>query len=154
MDTKSFAERRMKANECLLKAIDLIDPRDPDAGKKFKEIADLYHELNADIKNELDHEQKKAELELEREKMDKEAGTKAEAIQMEREKTESQAHSDKVKAYLDISGKIAIAVSTVFAAVSQLWMFKRSTEKESDEALLTQTDQTIVRNGLSGRFFK
>lgn len=153
MDNKSFEERRLAANAKLLEAIDLIDPADEKAGEKYAEVAKLYHELNEDIKTELNHQDSLQKNKIERERIKVEANTKAEAIRMERERTSSEAKTEKRKAVFDILGKIMIAAASIFAGISQLWMFKRSTEKEKDEALLTQTDQTIVRNGLSGRFF-
>lgn len=152
--TEEYNKRRLAANKALLDAINKIDPSDPDATKKYEAISKLYHELNADIKNELDKTAKAEELVVEREKIESEKATKAEAIKAERERTEAEAKSEKTRSIIDISGKIAMAVATVFAAISQLWMFKRSTEKEVDEAILTQTDQTVVKNGLSGRFWK
>lgn len=152
--TEDFNRRRLAANKALLDAIELIDPSDPDAGKKYESIAKLYHELNSDIKNELDKQMKADELVVEREKIESEKATKAEAIKAERERTEQEAKSDMRRTVLDVVGKTGIAAATIFSAVAQIQMFNRSTKFEEENALLTQTDQTIVKNGLSGRFFK
>ena len=153
MDNTSYEERRLAANEKLLEAIRNIDPLDPNAEKLYARATKLYHELNEDIKMHLTREDEIQKNKIEREKIKSEANTKAEAIKMERERTASESKTEKRKAYFDFFGKIMIAAASIFAAISQIWMFKRSTEKEKDEAILTQTDQTIVRNGLSGRFF-
>ena len=136
MTVDEYNDRRLKANRKLLEAMDSVDPNDPDAGAKYEAIAKLYHELNSDIKNELDREAKADETALEYERLDQDAKT------------------EKVRARIDIAGKSVMAAASIFAALSQLWMFKRSTEKEHEEAILTETNQTVVRNGLSGRFWK
>lgn len=143
MNNEEFNKRRLEANEKLMEAIDMIDLTDEDAAEKLNAISQLYHELNQDIKNNLDHEDKKAENAI-----------KESAVKAEKEKAAEANKTEKIKAASGILGQVLIAAASVFAACSQLWMFKRSTEKEADEALLTQTDQTVVRNGLSGRFFK
>lgn len=154
MTAEDFTARKLAANKALLDAIGMIDPSDPDAVKKYEAISKLYHELNADIKNDFDREAKAEELKVEREKIESEKATKAEAIKAERERTESEAKSDMRKAILDVVGKGGIAAATIFSAVAQIKMFDRSTEFEKENALLTTSEQTVVKNGLSGRFFK
>lgn len=154
MTAEDFTARKLAANKALLDAIGMIDPSDPDAVKKYEAISKLYHELNADIKNDFDREAKAEELKVEREKIESEKATKAEAIKAERERTESEAKSDMRKAVLDVVGKGGIAAATIFSAVAQIKMFDRSTEFEKENALLTTSEQTVVKNGLSGRFFK
>lgn len=154
MTAEDFTARKLAANKALLDAIGMIDPSDPDAVKKYEAISKLYHELNADIKNDFDREAKAEELKVEREKIESEKATKAEAIAAERERTESEAKSDMRKAVLDVVGKGGIAAATIFSAVAQIKMFDRSTEFEKENALLTTSEQTVVKNGLSGRFFK
>ena len=154
MTAEDFTARKLAANKALLDAIGMIDPSDPDAVKKYEAISKLYHELNADIKNDFDREAKAEELKVEREKIESEKATKAEAIAAERERTESEAKSDMRKAVLDVIGKGGVAAATIFSAITQLKMFDRSTEFEKENALLTTSEQTVVKNGLSGRFFK
>lgn len=154
MTQEDFTARKLAANKALLDAIGMIDPSDEDAVQKYEAISKLYHELNADIKNDFDREAKAEELKVEREKIDSEAKTKAEAIKAERERNESEAKSDTRKAVLDLIGKGGIAAATIFSAVAQIKMFDRSTEFEKENALLTTSEQTVVKNGLSGRFFK
>lgn len=154
MTAEDFTARKLAANKALLDAIGMIDPSDPDAVKKYEAISKLYHELNADIKNDFDREAKAEELKVEREKIESEKATKAEAIKAERERTESEAKSDMRKAVLDVVGKGGIAAATIFSAVAQIRMFDRSTEFEKENALLTTSQQTVVKNGISGRFFK
>lgn len=175
---EEYNKRRMKANELLLNAMKKVDPNKDNTGI-YGDIAQLYRELNLDIKNEMEAIQNVKELELEKLKIDEEAKarqqqieadrikneteklkieteakTKAEAIKAERERTAEEAKTEKRKSILDIVGKVAMAVATIFTGITQIWMFKQSTKKEEDEALLTQTSQTVVRNGLSGRIFK
>lgn len=154
MTAEDFTARKLAANKALLDAIGMIDPSDEDAVQKYEAISKLYHELNADIKNDFDREAKAEELKVEREKIDSEAKTKAEAIKAERERNETEAKSDTRKAILDLVGKGGIAAATIFSAVAQIKMFDRSTEFEKENALLTTSEQTVVKNGLSGRFFK
>ena len=154
MTQEDFTARKLAANKALLDAIGMIDPSDEDAVQKYEAISKLYHELNADIKNDFDREAKAEELKVEREKIDSEAKTKAEAIKAERERNETEAKSDTRKAILDLIGKGGIAAATIFSAVAQIKMFDRSTEFEKENALLTTSEQTVVKNGLSGRFFK
>lgn len=154
MTQEDFTKRKLAANKALLDAIGMIDPSDEDAVQKYEAISKLYHELNADIKNDFDREAKAEELKVEREKIESEANTKAEAIKAERERNESEVKSDTRKAILDLVGKGGIAAATIFSAVAQIKMFDRSTEFEKENALLTTSEQTVVKNGLSGRFFK
>ena len=154
MTQEDFTARKLAANKALLDAIGMIDPSDEDAVQKYEAISKLYHELNADIKNDFDREAKNEELKVEREKIASEANTKAEAIKAERERNETEAKSDTRKAVLDLIGKGGIAAATIFSAVAQIKMFDRSTEFEKENALLTTSEQTVVKNGLSGRFFK
>lgn len=154
MTAEDFTERKLAANRALLDAIGMIDPSDPDAMQKYEAVSKLYHELNADIKNDFDREAKAAELEVEREKINTEAKTKADAIAAERDRNEKEAKSDLRKAILDVVGKGGIAAATIFSAIAQIQMFNRSTEFEKENALLTTTDQTTVKNGISGRFFR
>ena len=154
MTAEDFTARKLAANKALLDAIGQIDPSDEDAVQKYEAISKLYHELNADIKNDFDREAKTEELKVEREKIASEANTKAEAIKAERERNESEVKSDTRKAVLDLIGKGGIAAATIFSAVAQIKMFERSTEFEKENALLTTSGQTVVKNGLSGRFFK
>lgn len=154
MTSEEWTLRRLKANETLLKMIEAIDPADDDACRKFEAVSKLYHELNADIKNNLDKETREQELDVEREKIKTEAKTKAEAIEAERDRTKSEAHRDKLKVGADLIGKGIIGASTVYAAWQQYRMYNRATEKEKDESILTLSDQTVVRNGLSWKFWK
>lgn len=154
MTQEDFTARKLAANKALLDAIGMIDPSDEDAVQKYEAISKLYHELNADIKNDFDREAKAEELKVEREKIASEANTKAEAIKAERERNESESKSDTRKAILDLIGKGGIAAATIFSAVTEYKMFNRSTEFEKENALLTTSAQTVVKNGLSGRFFK
>lgn len=56
---------------------------------------------------------------------------------------------------LGVIGQVAIGVGSVAVAVANLWMFKRSTDKEeSGEIYDTTTKKTTVNNGLMGRFFR
>ena len=181
-----YNERRKKANAILLKALSKVDPDQDDSGV-YADIAQLYAQLNLDIKNEMDAILREKELEVEQLKIDKEAEAKAKAdlteqlkirteseskakadetermkieteskvkakaIEAEKERTASESKSEKRKAILDAIGKVAIGVGTVFTAGTQIWMFKRSTKFEDESALLTQSSQTVVRNGLSGK---
>lgn len=141
MDNSNYDTRRLAANKKLLEAIELVDPTDEDAAEKLNAIAQLYHELNQDIKNGLDHEDKKAENAI-----------KESAVKAETEKAAEANKTEKIKAASGILGQLLVAVATAGTAFVHLYTFNRATAKEADEALLTQTDQTIVRNTLSGRW--
>lgn len=92
-------------------------------------------------------------LDVDREKTKTDAEIKTQAMEVERERTEAQAKSEKRKAILDVIGKCVIGLATALGAIAQIMMFWRATRKEADEAILTETDKTVVRNGLSGKFF-
>lgn len=141
MDNKDFDTRRLAANEKLLEAIELVDLTDEDAAEKLNAISQLYHELNQDIKNDLDHKDKIAENAI-----------KESAVKAETEKAAEANKTEKIKAASGILGQLLVAVATAGTAFVHLYTFNRATAKEADEALLTQTDQTIVRNTLSGRW--
>jgi F0F1-type ATP synthase membrane subunit b/b' len=56
---------------------------------------------------------------------------------------------------LGVVGQVVVGAGSIAIAVANLWMFKRSTEKEeAGEIYDTTTKRTTVNNGLMGRFFK
>ena len=131
MENEAYEKRRLKANAKLLDLLEDIDREEDDAGEKLAEVAQLYHELNADIKTCNEHEEK------------------LQALEVEKERTQLGLLSERNKARLNFLGQIIVGVATAAAALAHLWMFSRSTRKEEDEAILTETDRNTVRNGLS-----
>lgn len=62
--------------------------------------------------------------------------------------------TNRKNAKWELLAKILLGVGSVGSFFASLWMFKRSTDKESDEIYDTTTKKEVVRSGLTGRFFK
>ena len=134
MTIEELDELLFVANKKLIEAWENLDPKDPDYAEKAKALAALYKEVNADTKNRSENT------------------LRVEENQTEKDRLEEDKRSNRKKEWLDIIGKIVLVGTTLFTGGTQIWMYKRSTRKESDEAILTQTDRTTVQNGLSGRW--
>lgn len=119
----------------LIEAFNALDPASDTYRDDLEAISKLYKELAADSKNQLDAVARENEIEVESERL------------------EEDKRSNRKREILDIIGKLVMVGTTVATVSSQVWMFKRSTKKEQDEALLTETDKTVVRNGLSGKWW-
>lgn len=134
MTIEELDELLFVANRKLIEAWQNLDPKDPDYAEKAKALAALYKEVNADTKNRSENT------------------LRVEENQTEKDRLEEDKRSNRKKETLDVVGKIVLVGTTLFTGVTQIWMYKRSTKKESDEAILTQTDRTTVQNGLTGRW--
>lgn len=119
----------------LIEAFNALDPKSDSYRDDLEAISKLYKELANDSKNQLDAVARENELEVESERL------------------EEDKRANRKREILDVVGKILMGVTTVATVGSQIWMFKRSTKKEEDEAILTETDKTVVRNGLSGKWW-
>ena len=137
-----LTERLLKSNEALLTAYESLDPKDPDYWNKLKIACALHEKVVKDVETELEDQHREAELELEYDKNE-----------IERRKIDEAERSNRKGEKLEISKQGVIVGTTLLSTIAGIWMFKRSTRKESDEALLTQTDQTVVKSGL-GSIFK
>ena len=124
------------AEKVLIDAYKALDPNSPTYYADIEAIAKLHKELACDIANLKDHASKESESEIEKDRL------------------EEDKRSNKSKEKLDIIKNVVLVGTTAATVGSQLWMFKRSTEKEKDEVIDTTTKKTIVTNGLSGRFFR
>lgn len=136
-----LTKRLLVANEALLEAYGNLDPKDPEYWQKLKTLSALHEKVIRDVELELNDQHKEAELDLESERN---------AIEMQKINEATRANRKGEK--LEISKQAVLVGTTLFSGLTGLWMFKRSTRKEADEALLTQTDQTVVKSGLSNIF--
>lgn len=59
--------------------------------------------------------------------------------------------ANKEREKIDVWKIIATAVTGVLSSVASIFLFCRATEKEKDEAILSQTDKTVVQTGLRER---
>lgn len=135
MDNEKL-DRLEIAEQKLTEAYQHLDPNSPTYFKDALVVAKLHKELAEDIKNLKEYEAAQTQNEL------------------EKERVEEEERNNRSKDRLDIIGKIVLVGTTAATVGSQLWMFKRSTEKEKDEVIDTTTKKTIVTNGLSGKFFR
>ena len=129
-------ERLLVANEALIKAYKRLDPTSPTYNADLEAIAKIHKELANDIHNARDVSAKESETALEKERL------------------EEDKKANMSKLIMDAIGKIILVGTTTATIWSQLWMYRRSTEKETDEVISSQTDKITISNGLSGRFFK
>jgi chromosome condensin MukBEF MukE localization factor len=136
MDNETRLDRLEIAEGKLIEAYQHLDPNSPTYFKDALVVAKLHKELAEDIKNLKENEAKQAETDVEKQHL------------------EEEERNNRSKDRLDIIGKVVLVGTTAATVGSQLWMFKRSTEKEKDEVLDTTTKRTVVSNGLSGRFFR
>lgn len=126
-----YDQRKILGDEKLQQISDLIEStEDPELKQKYLAVwLGLFNRMVTDAKNESDAE-------------------------LRRESLEEMERKNKASEILDMVGKGIMVGSTVFAGLMQWRMFKRSTEKEVDEAYLTTTDKTIVTESLKGSFWR
>ena len=142
MDRQEFVtERLLVSNEKLLQAYNELDPSDPKYWEKLKTLSALHEKLTKDLELELNaqHEEEKINIEHNRN-------------EIEQVKVEEAIRANRKGEKLEISKQAVLVGTTVLSTFTGLWMFKRSTRKEADEAILSTTDQTVVRSGLSSLF--
>ena len=137
-----MTQRLLKTNEKLLEALDNLDPTDPNYWKNLHTIEALHSSVVHDVELELSDQQKDKEIELER---DRNAIEERKIIEAER--------SNRKGEKLEISKQAVVVGTTLLSTFGGWAMFKRATRKEADEAILTTTDQTVVKSGL-GNIFK
>ena len=128
--------RIVVAENALIDAYRALDPSSPSYHADLEAISKLHRELANDIKNTMDHDDKAVDSAIEEDRL------------------EEDKRSNRSRERLDIVKNIVLVGTTAATVGSQLWMFKRSTEKEKDEVLDTTTKRTVVSNGLSGKFFR
>lgn len=137
-----LTQRLLKTNEKLLEALDNLDPSDPNYWKNLHTIEALHSSVVHDVELELSDQQKDKEIELER---DRNAIEERKIVEAERANRKGEK--------LEISKQAVVVGTTLLSTFGGWAMFKRATRKEADEAILTTTDQTVVKSGL-GNIFK
>ena len=129
-------DRLEVAEKVLVDAYKKLDPNSPSYYADIEAIAKLHKELACDIANLKESTAKESDAEIEKDRL------------------EEDKRSNRSREKLDIIKNIALVGTTAATVGSQLWMFKKATEKEKDEVIDTMTNKTVVSNGLSGRFFR
>lgn len=126
-----YEQRKILGDEQLQTITNLIDNTDdPELKQKYLAIwVGLFNRMVTDAKNNSDAELRAQALE-----------------EMERKNRSSE--------ILDMIGKGIMVGTTAFTGWMQWRMFKRSTKKEFDEAILTTTDKTVVTESLKGSFWR
>ena len=124
-------KRLSTANDALREAYESLDPESEDYKEKLEAIAKLHKEIaNDELKD------------------------------LACDRLEEEKRANRKRETLDVIGKIIIVGTTLFTGVSQLAMFWRSSkredgdEKHDGKPYLTQTDKTVVQEGLRGGFWK
>ena len=138
---KMLTERLLVTNEKLLEAYNALDPNDPKYWERLKTLSALHEKVIKDVELELNDQRKDEEINLEYDR-----------IAVEERKIAEAERSNRKGEKLEISKQGVLVGTTLLSTLTGLWMFKRSTRKEADEALLTQTDQTVVRSGIGNIF--
>ena len=142
MDEQEMNKRLMTANDALLKAYESLDPEAEDYKEKLEAIAKLHKEIAADAAR--DDELKAKEIDQ----------------TIEQDKLEEEKRANRKRETLDVIGKVIVVGTTLFTGISQIAMFWRSSkredgdEKHDGKPYLTQTDKTVVQEGLRGGFWK
>ena len=136
-----LTERLLKANEKLLEAYEQLDPKDQHYWERLKLLEGLHEKVLKDVELELTDRRKGDELDIEQDRI---AVEKRKVIEAER--------SNRKGEKLEISKQLVMVGTTVLSTWAGWKMFKRSTAKEADEAILTTTDQTVVKSGLGSIF--
>ena len=136
-----LTQRLLKTNEKLLEALESLDPKDPNYWRNLKTIEALHSSVVHDVELELSDQQKDKEIDVEYERN---------AIE-ERKIAEAE-RSNRKGEKLEISRQVVTAGAALASTVTGWMMFKRATRKEADEAILTTTDQTVVKSGLGNIF--
>lgn len=133
----NYTERMLVGNQKLQQISEWIEHAEtPEERQEYLKIfAAVYKEVAADARNADD------------------AALRTSTLELENARLEEENRSNNAKELLDWVGKAALVGTTLFTGITQIWMFRRSTKKESDEAYLTTTDKTIVQESLTGRFW-
>ena len=143
-NTELINKRFVKSNQTLLKALDDIqklDITDENYGRKFEAISQLYKQVVEDAKNETTRIVEGERLRVEEERTEMEKVLESEKLEDDRKKTFWSNLFDGIK----IAVSATVGIGGIAAGI---WKFKRSTEKEKDDAYLTMTDKETVREGL------
>lgn len=142
-DAREILNKRiLESNKALLDIYANLDPTDPKYWEHLK-IAQAFHKgVIEDQQADMGDQRKKEELDIE-----------ADKNEIELRKVEEAERSNRKGERLEVSKQAVMVGTTLFSTLAGVWMFKRSTKKEADEAILTTTDQTVVKNGL-GSIFK
>lgn len=136
-----LTERLAVTNRKLLEAYNKLDPEDPKYWEKLKTLSAMHEKVIKDVELELNDQRKESEMDLEYDK-----------LEVERRKIDEAERSNRKGEKLEISKQAVLVGTTIFSTIFGWKMFKRSTAKEKDEAILTTTDQTVVRSGLGSIF--
>lgn len=135
-------KRLATANKALRDAYEKLDTEADDYKEKLEAIAKLHKEIAAD------------------EARDDELKSKEVDQSIEQDKLEEEKRANRKRETLDIIGKVIVVGTTLFTGFSQLAMFWRSSKREEGDdkhdgkPYLTQTDKTVVQEGLRGGFWK
>lgn len=142
MDKEEMLTKRLLAtNQKLLEALGSLEPTDPKYWEKLKTIEALHQNVIRDVELDLNDQQEAKKIELE---YDRNAIEERKIIEAER--------SNRKGEKLEISKQAVVVGTTLLSTFAGWKMFKRSTRKEEDEAILSTTDQTIVKSGLGNIF--
>lgn len=131
-------ERQKTLNKVLLASIKKLDEaKTPEEyAKLLTAIDNLMKEINST------------------EKIESECSLELSKLEEESKKTQEEGRSNKAKEKLSIAQMVVTGIVGIGTAVSNLWMFSRSSKfEDAGNAYLKKTDQTVVSNGLSGKFF-
>lgn len=130
------AERQLALNKALLDGIEKLDPDSEDYCEQVRALTALAAEINAG------------------DKLVAEENSEAARIDVEYEKNTEEERANKKREAISIVQTIVSALTGIAMFVSNIWMFKRSTNfEDSNNSYLKKTDQTVVSDGLRGRFF-
>ena len=140
-------ERFLKVQEMLIERLEELDPNSPNYSKELEAIAKVMAENVNDLKVHSEHEAAQG-------KLDVEYDIETEKNRIEQERSEEEKRANHKREELDFWKIVAGFGGSVLVAVSHIWAFSRSTEKEKDDALLTNTSKTTVTEALRRGFFK
>lgn len=138
MDSKEALDQRLlDSNEKILEAYQKLDPEDPKYWEHLKILSSWHEKLVKDLEIQLENERKQDELAIE-----------ADRVAVENLRVNEESANAKKRNWIDIFGNI-IGAGSLGASI---WMFCRSTKFEKDNAILSTTDQTVVKGGLNNIF--
>lgn len=137
MDKETLDELLLAGNEEILDAYRKLDRDDPDYYEHIKILSAWHERLVKQMAIQLENERKKDELAIE-----------ADRVAVENLKVNEEASNAKKRNWIDVFGNV-IGAGSLGASI---WMFCRSTKFEKDNAILSTTDQTVVKGGLNNIF--
>lgn len=143
-----FQERTEKVSRVIIGACDNLDPKKDGYVEAMDAMSKLYKENINDMKAFNERLLEAEKIRVENERRSEESSLEAERLRIDDERNAETSRHNRVQEILMGVQLILTAVTAGMSGYALNQRFKRSTEKEENEAYLTQTDRITVQEGL------